>query len=333
MREVQGQPVARRALEVAAAGGHNLLMFGPPGAGKTMLARRLGGLLPPASPELRLEFTTIASAAGEVEQSLLGGGRPFRAPHHTCSQPALIGGGSPVRPGEITLAHGGVLFLDELPEFRRDVLEALRPTMESGWAEVVRVRERVRMPAAPLVVAAMNPCPCGYLGDDKRICRCTPEQIRRYRSRLSGPLLDRFDMHVALPRIEARSLHADEPAEDTATVAARVRVASERLRDARQLGPAVQSLDALSRGVHPAALSLVHRAMERLGLSLRAYGKILRVGHTIAALAGEQTVQRGHVAEAVQYRLLDREQDGAPPIVGPSARGRVDEETPAEGKA
>ncbi|MCB9657506.1 MAG: YifB family Mg chelatase-like AAA ATPase [Sandaracinaceae bacterium] len=301
MADVRGQSGARRALEIAAAGTHNLLLLGPPGGGKTMLARRLVTLLPEPTPEEAMEIATVASAAGAYTgASQAAVRRPFRAPHHTASAAALIGGGDPVQPGEVTLAHGGVLFLDELPEFRRDVIETLRTTMESGAVSIARARCRVSMPADPLVVAAMNPCPCGFAGDVERVCACTPEQVARYRARVSGPLLDRFDMHVDVPRVRARDLREAELGERSITIRERVSVAR-----AGALAPHAD-LAELHRRTDARGVQLLDRAVAKLGLSARGYVKALRVAHTIARLEGQDVVQAPHVAEAVQYRRLDR---------------------------
>ena len=310
LSEVCGQLFPRRALEVAAAGGHNLLMTGPPGAGKTMLARRLGAILPPLTFEEALESTAIHSVAGALPAGAgLLRARPFRAPHHTISNVALVGGGANPRPGEIALAHNGVLFLDEMPEFSRGVLEALRQPLEEGRITIARAARTAVFPASFVLVAAMNPCPCGFLGDERRPCHCTPAQIARYRGRLSGPLRDRIDLTVNVPAVPVWAVTDGASGEPSSAVRARVH-AARALQQAR-VGADGPRTNAALRGREvlaicqpdSAGLALLRAAAPRLGLSARSYHRVLKVARTIADLAGASEVAADHVAEALQYRL------------------------------
>jgi magnesium chelatase family protein len=303
LADVRGQLPARRALEVAAAGGHSLLMFGPPGSGKSMLAQRLPGLLPPMSEAEALASAAMHSLGGEFEPARWGR-RPFRAPHHSASAAAIVGGGVSPRPGEISLADHGVLFLDELPEFERRVLESLREPLETGTVTVARARRRVEFPARFQLVAAMNPCPCGYAGHPRHECRCTPEQVARYRARLSGPLLDRVDLTVEVPAIGHEELAGGSAGEPSAAVRARVE-AARRLQFERQGRPNARleagEVDALCAPDNAGA-ALLRQAMNRLGLSARAYHRVLRVARTLADLAGCERPGAAQIAEAIQYR-------------------------------
>ena len=310
LADVRGQDVAKRALEVSAAGAHNLLMVGPPGSGKTMLARRLPGLLPPLSPKEGIEVARVHSVAGLLLHGRLPESRPFRAPHHSVSYAGLHGGGSPLRPGEVSLAHHGVLFLDEPPEFRRDVLEMLRQPIEEGHVHLSRASGSVRFPSRFLLVAAMNPCPCGHHGDGSDRCLCDLSVLTRYRARVSGPLLDRVDLRVDVPALGVADLESFARAESSAVVAERVDRARRRQLDRfqqhagvytnAQMGPAE-----LRRrgGLSPCARSLLRRAAEGTRLSARAYDRVLRVARTVADLDDSEVLAEPHVAEALQYRL------------------------------
>ena len=312
MAQVQGQLGARRALEVAAAGGHNMLMIGVPGSGKTMLARCLPGILPPMTFDEALETTRIHSIAGKLRT---GGGlmvtRPFCAPHHSASVASLIGGGSAAKPGEVSMAHNGVLFLDELPEFSRPALEALRQPLEDGVVSVTRVQNQAQYQSSFMLIASMNPCPCGYYGSKSRACRCTQKEIRRYLDRVSGPLLDRIDIQIEVDAVPVKEINQSRGAESSAAVAERVRRAREIQQD-RYKADGIHcnaQLDAsLSKKycqIDPQATQILHMAVERMGMSMRAYGRVLKVARTIADLRGGGPIIVADVAEAIQFRELD----------------------------
>jgi magnesium chelatase family protein len=310
--EVRGQSLARRALEIAAAGGHNLLLIGPPGAGKTMMARRVPGILPPLSFEESIECTSIHSVCCLLPPGVgLLRERPFRAPHHTISDVALVGGGSLPRPGEISLAHNGVLFMDEMPEFDRRVLEVLRQPLEEGSVTIARAARTAVFPARFMLIAAMNPCPCGYLGDQMHVCRCTPPEVSRYRGRLSGPLRDRLDLIVEVPAVPAATFGEDTQAEASSVIRERVVEARSRQQSRRAASGVRSNAELQGRAVwrqcrpDTAARRLLEQAVQRLGLSARGYDRVLKVSRTIADLAGADTVSAEHVGEALQYRVND----------------------------
>ncbi len=311
--EIKGQHALRRAVEVAVAGNHNLLMIGPPGSGKSMVAKRIPTIMPAPTLDERLEILSIHSAAGRtITGEMAWDARPFRSPHHTVSDVALLGGGSIPGPGEISLAHHGVLFLDELPEFKRSALEVLRQPLEDGDVTISRSAAKVTLPCAFMLVAAMNPCPCGYLGDTKHECRCTPTQIQRYRSKISGPLLDRIDLHIEAPALSLTELRSEKPGESSAVMRERVNVARTR-QHGRFTGTKITSNARMTHAqirkhcaIEASLGDLLQQAMEQLSLSARAYDRILKVARTIADLAGAERIEAPHLLEAIQYRSLDR---------------------------